>query len=83
MPVASQSLGFKGFPGGPDGKESACRVGDLGSIPGSEGRLTENPRGSLHCSSSGPGFPSLLSFLFLPFRALYYSTYSAQGFYCT
>ena len=24
----------KGFPGGPAGKESACNVGDLGSIPG-------------------------------------------------
>ena len=24
---------FKGFPGGSDGKESACNVGDLGSIP--------------------------------------------------
>ena len=24
-----------GFPGGSDGKESACDVGDLGSIPGS------------------------------------------------
>ena len=23
------------FPGGPDGKESACNAGDLGSIPGS------------------------------------------------
>ena len=23
-----------GFPGGSDGKESACHVGDLGSIPG-------------------------------------------------
>ena len=23
-----------GFPGGPAGKESACNVGDLGSIPG-------------------------------------------------
>ena len=23
------------FPGGPDGKESACNTGDLGSIPGS------------------------------------------------
>ena len=22
-----------GFPGGPDGKESACNAGDLGSIP--------------------------------------------------
>ena len=25
---------LKGFPGGSDGKESACNVGDLGSIPG-------------------------------------------------
>ena len=25
----------KGFPGGSDGKESACNVGDLGSVPGS------------------------------------------------
>ena len=31
-----------GFPGGSDGKESACKVGDQGSIPGSgrSGRLT-------------------------------------------
>ena len=26
---------FWGFPAGSDGKESACNVGDLGSIPGS------------------------------------------------
>ena len=26
---------IKGFPGGLDGKESACNAGDLGSIPGS------------------------------------------------
>ena len=25
----------EGFPGGSDGKESACNVGDLGLIPGS------------------------------------------------
>ena len=25
----------RGFPGGSDGKESACSAGDLGSIPGS------------------------------------------------
>ena len=25
---------FMGFPGGSDGKESACNVGDMGSIPG-------------------------------------------------
>ena len=28
------SLPIMGFPGGSDGKESACNVGDLGSIPG-------------------------------------------------
>ena len=27
---------FLGFPSGTDGKESACNVGDLGSIPGLE-----------------------------------------------
>ena len=26
---------YRGFPGGSDGKESACNVGNLGSIPGS------------------------------------------------
>ena len=25
---------FVSFPGGSDGKESACNVGDLGSVPG-------------------------------------------------
>ena len=27
---------YMGFPGGSDGKESACNVGDVGSIPESE-----------------------------------------------
>ena len=27
---------FLGFPGGSEGKESACNMGDLGSIPGLE-----------------------------------------------
>ena len=27
---------YLGFPGGSDGKESACNAGDVGSIPGSE-----------------------------------------------
>ena len=27
--------GIKGFPGGSDGKASACNAGDPGSIPGS------------------------------------------------
>ena len=30
---------YRGFPGGSDGKESACNVGDLGSIPGSRRSL--------------------------------------------
>ena len=36
----------KGFPGGSDGKESACNAGDLGSIPGlgrSPGKRNGNP----------------------------------------
>ena len=40
----------EGFPGGSDGKESACNVGDLGSIPGlgrSRGGEHGNP---LQCS---------------------------------
>ena len=40
----------KGFPGGSDGKESACNAGDLGSIPGlgkSPGGGNGNP---LQCS---------------------------------
>ena len=35
-----------GFPGGSDGKESACSTGDLGSIPGSgrsSGEGNDNP----------------------------------------
>ena len=34
----------KGFPGGSDGKASACNAGDLGSIPGS-GRSPEEGNG--------------------------------------
>ena len=37
---------FTNFPGGSDGKESACSVGDLGSIPGSRkssGEGNDNP----------------------------------------
>ena len=32
---------FLGFPGGSNGKESVCDVGDLGSIPGWEDPLEE------------------------------------------
>ena len=45
------SLAFIGFPGGSDGKESACSVGDLGSIPGAGvgvgGRSPEEGNGNL------------------------------------
>ena len=37
---------FVGFPGGSDGKESACNAGDMGSIPGlgrSPGEGNGNP----------------------------------------
>ena len=39
-------LSFLGFPGGSDGKASACNAGDLGSIPGlgrSPGEGNGNP----------------------------------------
>jgi len=32
--VLTYFIHLKGFPGGSDGKESICNVGDLGSIPG-------------------------------------------------
>ena len=35
------SLSWYSFPGGSDGKESTCNVGDLGSIPGLERPLEE------------------------------------------
>ena len=41
-----------GFPGGSDGKESACNAGDWGSIPG----LGRSP-------GEGNGFPFQYSFL--------------------
>ena len=43
------SLSFSlGFPGGSDGKESACNVGDLGAIPGLERSPGEGNRGPAH-----------------------------------
>ena len=40
-------LNYMGFSGGSDGKESACKAGDLGSIPGWErspgGRVWQPP----------------------------------------
>ena len=38
-----------GFPGGSDGKESACNEGDLGSIP-ELGRLLLEEGMAIHCS---------------------------------
>ena len=45
--VLGDFLGGTGFPGGSDGKESACNEGDPGSIPGS-GR----------CRGEGNGYPT-------------------------
>ena len=39
--IMGQDHKLFGFPGGSDGKESACDVGDLGLIPGSERSLGE------------------------------------------
>ena len=39
-----------GFPGGSDGKESACNVEDPGSIPGSERSPGEGNGNPLQCS---------------------------------
>ena len=40
------TLLYRGFPGGSDGKESACNAGDQGSIPGS-GRSPGEEKGNL------------------------------------
>ena len=40
-----------GFPGGSDGEASACNVGDLGLIPGSERSPQEGNGNPLQCSS--------------------------------
>ena len=54
----------KGFPGGSDGKESACNVGDLGSIPG----LGRSP-------SEGNGYPRQYSCLENPIdRGVWWAT---------
>ena len=42
---------LSGFPGGSDGKESACNVGDLGSIPG----LGRSPGEGHHTAMFLPG----------------------------
>ena len=40
----------KGFPGGSDGKESACNAKDLGSIPGTGGSPGEGHNNPLQYS---------------------------------
>ena len=41
MLIISEANSLHVFPGGSDGKESACNMGDLGLIPGSEDPLTK------------------------------------------
>ena len=41
---------YRGFPGGSDGKESTCNVGDLGSVPGSGRSLGEGNGNTLQSS---------------------------------
>ena len=40
----------RGFPGGSDGKASACNAGDLGSIPGPGRSPGEGNDNALQCS---------------------------------
>ena len=59
---------FMGFPGGSDGKESACNVGDLGLIPG----LGRSPAG-------GNGNPLQDSCLESPYGQRILAGYSPGG----
>ena len=45
-------ISLQGFPGGSDGKESACNAGDQGSIPGS---------GRSSAEGNGNPLPSILA----------------------
>ena len=49
--ILGSSLVGKSFPGGSDGKESACNAGDLGLTPGSGRSLGEGNSNSLQSSS--------------------------------
>ena len=44
----SYLVGYLGFPGGSDGKEFACNMGDLSSIPGLEDPLEEGKAKATH-----------------------------------
>ena len=50
-----------GFPGGSAGKESACNVGDLGSIPGWEDPLEKGK--ATHCSILAWRIPWTVEFM--------------------
>ena len=49
----SRPINTRGFPGGSDGKESACNAGDLGYIPGSERCAGEGNGNQLQYSCLG------------------------------
>ena len=54
-----------GFPGGSEGKESACNAGDLGSIPGlgrSPGEGNSNPTTPVFLPGEFHGQKSLVSY---------------------
>ena len=58
------SVVIMGFPGGSDGKESACNVGDPGSIAGSEkspGKGNGNPL-QYSCPENSHGQKSLVGY---------------------
>ena len=62
-PNNASSLNHLGFPGGSDVKESACKVGDLGSIPGLGRSPGEGNGNSLQysCPENSHGQKSLAS----------------------
>ena len=52
--ILGSSLVCKSFPGGSDGKESACNAGDPGLTPGSGRSLGEGNSNSLQSSLENP-----------------------------
>ena len=50
MTTVTMIVLYIGVPGGSDGKESACNVGDLGSIPGSGRSPGEGNGNTFQCS---------------------------------
>ena len=50
LPLCLLSIGFINFPGGPEGQESTCNVGDPGLIPGSGRSPREGNGNPLQCS---------------------------------